>query len=79
MPTSPVLTRAWLLATLDETGRRLALAADAGVATPALTWTDQDQVQISVRGHGTGVTLEATHPDGRVGPLTFPAGWTTTP
>lgn len=74
---NPTTTRTWLLATLDEVGRRQSLATEAGVTAPEIAWTDDQSVAITVSLRPGGMTLTAVPPSGQdqLGPLTMPAGW----
>lgn len=75
--TNPAHTRAWLLRTLDDAGKRITKARDAGAENPELSWTDADDVAITVKAHGQGFTLNAAPKTGAaLEPLTFPIGWT---
>jgi hypothetical protein len=75
---SPISTRNWLCATLDDVGDRVQRARDAGVADPVLSWTDEHGVELTAKAHGSGVTITATPhaPEGPIRDLTMPLGWT---
>jgi hypothetical protein len=77
MPSTPSFdSREWLIALLDEAGRRLDLAAQAGTVDPQVWW-DVGDVSVSAKSHGGGVTFTATSADGTVPvqPFTIPSGW----
>jgi hypothetical protein len=77
--TDPITSRAWLLAALDEAGRRLTMAIEAGALDPQVSW-DADGVTITAKRSGDGVTIETKAADGTVpiARLVIPAGWTET-
>jgi hypothetical protein len=73
---SSIDSRAWFTATLDEAGRRLGMAVEAGAVDPEVNW-DSGDVALTAKLHNGGVTITARASDGTVpvGPLTILAGW----
>jgi hypothetical protein len=76
MAAPDITTRAWLSAVLDEAGRRLSMATEAGATDPTVCWTVGD-ISVTAALHGDGVTITSRAPDGTtpVEPLKLPAGW----
>jgi hypothetical protein len=74
--TPPIDSREWLVAALDEGGRRLKMARDAGATSPEVCWAAGD-VQITAKQHRDGVTLTTRAGDGTVpvADMMIPASW----